>query len=244
MRMHKLTLLIGLALFAWSLALARPTATSLTGSWQRTIQQDGEDVHEVLLFTDHYFSWTAYRTGDSEFVMTKGGSWARNGDEITFTYEFHTADPSLVGTAETHAMSLVANGRSLQLPADTPTPWIDHRTSDAELSGAWLFAGRKRDGEISRRDTDQSRKTMKILTGGWFQWIAYDTADGRFSGTGGGSYTAENGKYVEQIKFFSRDKTRVGAELGFDFDLQDGEWHHSGLNSRGEPMYEIWAPRD
>jgi hypothetical protein len=219
-------------------------ATSPTGSWQRTIEQNGKAVHEVLLVTDHFFSWTSYYQEDSEFIMTLGGSWEEEGEEIIVTYEFHTADPSMVGQTERVSFRFSSDGEDFYVPADITVPWTEHQTSSYDLQGAWLFSGRKQDGEISRRSTDQPRKTMKLLTGGWFQWIAYNTETGEFSGTGGGEYTAENGKYIEKIKFFSRDKTRVGAELSFDFDLQEGEWHHSGLNSRGEPMYEIWAPRD
>jgi hypothetical protein len=65
----------------------------------------------------------------------------------------------------------------------------------------------------------------------------------KFSGTGGGSFTSENGKYVESIEFFSRDNTRVGAVLEFKYELKGDDWHHTGLNSKGEPMYEIWAKR-
>ena len=84
---------------------------------------------------------------------------------------------------------------------------------------------------------------MKILTPTRFQWIAYNTETKQFMGTGGGTYTAVDGKYTENIQFFSRDKTRVGMSLGFNFDVQEEDWHHSGNNSKGEPMYEIWAKR-
>ena len=44
-----------------------------------------------------------------------------------------------------------------------------------------------------RRDTNQPRKTMKILVDGYFQWIAFNTNTFSFMGTGGGRYTAEDG---------------------------------------------------
>jgi hypothetical protein len=112
-----------------------------------------------------------------------------------------------------------------------------------ELAGAWLITGRYRDGAIQRR-TPGVRKTMKILSGKHFQWIAYNTETREFSGTGGGTYTTTNGKYTENIQFFSRDKSRVGASLQFDFSLEDGEWRHKGLSSRGEPIDEVWTRRE
>ncbi|MCZ6521061.1 MAG: membrane or secreted protein, partial [Bacteroidetes bacterium] len=41
----------------------------------------------------------------------------------------------------------------------------------------------------------------------------------------------------------SRDNTRVGASLKFDYELKEKKWHHRGLNSKGSPIYEIWSLR-
>ena len=84
---------------------------------------------------------------------------------------------------------------------------------------------------------------MKILSGTRFQWIAYNTETKEFMGSGGGTYTTKEGKYTENIEFFSRDDSRVGASLQFDYELKDGDWHHSGLSSKGQPIYEIWSIR-
>ena len=35
------------------------------------------------------------------------------------------------------------------------------------------------------------KKTMKILIDGFFQWIAFDTSNFRFFGSGGGRYNTE-----------------------------------------------------
>lgn len=86
-----------------------------------------------------------------------------------------------------------------------------------------------------------TRKTLKILTGKRFQWFAIDPATNGFSGTGGGTYTFMNGKYVENIEFFSRDASRIGASLSFDDHLDNGEWHHTGLSSKGAKIYEVWS---
>lgn len=111
------------------------------------------------------------------------------------------------------------------------------------MDGTWLFATRGPDEGQERRGEKSSRKTLKFLKDGTFQWIAYDTDSFRFSGTGGGSYKANDGSYTEQIEFFSRDSSRVGATLEFNYELKETDWHHTGENSKGEPMYEIWAKR-
>jgi hypothetical protein len=99
------------------------------------------------------------------------------------------------------------------------------------------------DGNIQKR-TPGARKTMKILSGSRFQWIAYNNETKEFIGTGGGTYTTKEGKYSETIEFFSRDNNRVGATLEFDFSLIEGDWRHSGKSSKGDPIDEIWSKRE
>ena len=85
---------------------------------------------------------------------------------------------------------------------------------------------------------------MKILSGTRFQWIAYNTETKQFMGTGGGNYTTIDGKYTEHIEFFSRDDSRVGNSLTFDYKLSEGNWYHQGLSSKGDPIHEIWSMRE
>jgi hypothetical protein len=103
--------------------------------------------------------------------------------------------------------------------------------------------GRVRQGITHLRDINRPRKTMKILAGSRFQWIDYNTETKEFLGTGGGTYTVKNGEYVEHIEFFSRDNSKAGLSLPFNYELIDENWHHSGLSSKGEPIHEIWSVR-
>lgn len=109
----------------------------------------------------------------------------------------------------------------------------------AALAGNWRITGRKQ-GETINAMPLRARRTYKLLTATRFQWMAINIETGEFSGTGGGTYSFKDGKYTETIEFFSRDNNRVGASLVFDGKLEDGKWHHSGLSSRGDPVYEIW----
>src|SRR5690606_22211081 len=96
------------------------------------------------------------------------------------------------------------------------------------------------DGKLTEIHQKGERKTLKLLVGGHFQWIAFDPSIKGFYGTGGGIYKFENGKYIETIQFFSRDNSRVGASLSFDGEIKNGDWYHSGLSSKGDPIHEIW----
>ena len=50
--------------------------------------------------------------------------------------------------------------------------------------------------------------------------------------------------YTENIEYFSRDNSRVGAKLKFDYKLKNEEWNHIGFSSKGDPMHEIWVKRN
>lgn len=214
------------------------------GAWTRQSSQDSKDITEILLFVDGYYTHTQHETGSGAFIMTKGGYFTKAGMYLRGYLEFHSADKEKVGALEEWRLEPKDGQLALSINGDTPKLWdpLDVGKS-TPLTGAWLFSGRERNGEIQRRDTNQPRKTMKVLSGTRFQWIAYNTETGDFFGTGGGEYTAEDGEYVEKIRFFSRDNDRVGAALQFEFRREDSEWHHTGKSSSGEPMYEIWSMR-
>ena len=220
-------------------------AQSLKGAWEATLTIENETtmqkVRSVAIFAEGYQVNTYYDAETGAFVGTNGGSWQLEGNQLSETVEFDTQNPDRVGTTGVFEIELSEN----ELRAtDRDVVWkrIDNGTP-GDLAGAWLISGRMRNGELQKRDTNRPRKTMKILSGTRFQWIAYNTETKEFMGTGGGTYTTINGKYTENIEFFSRDDKRVGASLEFDYERKDGDWHHSGLSSKGQPIYEVWSLR-
>lgn len=217
-------------------------AQGLEGAWEWKGQDTlGKDTYAVVIFMNGYQVATWYDPVSGEFISTNGGQYSFDGTTITEVVEFHSDNQDRVGDTVSFQVILTENELGI-VGRDDALKRLDDGTP-GELSGAWLFSGRKRDGEISRRDINLPRKTMKLLSGTRFQWIAYNTATKQFMATGGGTYSTEDGKYTENIEFFSRDSSRVGASLAFEFTLKDGDWHHFGKNSRGEPLYEFWSPR-
>ncbi|AKA34843.1 hypothetical protein [Flagellimonas lutaonensis] len=216
-------------------------AQSLIGAWEASTVKGGKQLRNVVIFADGYQAATNYDAETGAFVSTNGGTWQLDGNTLTETVEFDTKNPERVGS--TSSFEITVDNDELRIN-DMDMVWkrIDDGTP-GELAGAWLISGRKRNGEIQKRNTGRPRKTMKILSGTRFQWIAYNTETKEFMGSGGGTYTTKEGKYTENIEFFSRDDSRVGASLQFDYELKDGDWHHSGLSSKGQPIYEIWSIR-
>ena len=218
-----------------ALAPADATSPSLEGAWKH-VRDDG--TTGVWIVTDGHFSIAWYKTDPAKFVSTEGGSWSKTSDGIEMTYEFDTANRDRVGSSE--AIAVGAPSDRVTVAGKTWTR-IDDGAPGA-LRGAWLMTGRERDGAIARR-TPGARRTMKILSGTRFQWIAYNVETKEFFGSGGGTYTTKNGLYTENIEFFSRDDTRSGRSLDFHYDLVEGAWHHIGKSTAGDPMHEVWSRR-
>ncbi len=157
----------------------------------------------------------SYRAG---FIQTTGGYYTAKVDSLIVDFEFNSnfANDSIRKARYGYSMY----GDTLVLNAPVSLSSIPAEKKKQDLDGTWLFATRGPDTGQERRGNESPRKTLKYLQDGYFQWIAYNTETMKFSGTGGGRYTANDGTYSEIILYFSRDNSRVGAVLDFNYDLQ------------------------
>ncbi len=221
---------------------AQSFAQSLVGAWESFEKKDNKTIRSVLIVSNKFQVLTKFDKKTGAFIETNGGSWTLKDGLMTEVVEFHTRDTSAIGKSFSFNIKLSEN--KIEIPGSGVVfTRIDDGTPGA-LQGAWLMSGRVRNGKTQLRNTDRPRKTMKILSGTRFQWIAYNTATKEFKGTGGGTYTTIDGKYTEHIEFFSRDNNKVGIKLPFDFELVEGKWQHKGFSSKGAAMHEIWSKRD
>lgn len=218
------------------------TAQSFIGAWEsyRTSAQ-GDTLKSILIFSDRYQVITTYNANSGEFISTNGGSWKLDGDTMTEKVEFNSTNPENVGSEISFQVSITDSIVEI-VGTDIKMKRIDDGSPGA-LNGAWLMSGRTIDGETEFRNSDTARKTMKILSGSRFQWIAYDTETKKFIATGGGTYTTQDGIYTENIEFFSRDNSKVRLQLKFEYGMIDDNWHHSGFSTKGDPIDEIWSKR-
>ncbi|MDM9630163.1 hypothetical protein [Robiginitalea aurantiaca] len=195
----------------------------------------------LLLITESYLVHSVYDSNPAKFGSTLGGFYTVEEDSLKAALEFNS-EFEKNGAREFRATFGFQSGQ-LILNEDASRPYIRQPEVNQPLDGLWLFATRGPDTGQERRGDNVPRKTLKFLTNGHFQWIAYNVKTMDFRGTGGGKYAALDGVYTEVIEFFSRDDSRVGAELSFEFERKGDDWHHKGKNSKGEPMYEIWSVR-
>ena len=210
--------------FLWmnfvSMSLVAQVYTFTSGDGDQSI------THRILKDTN-YLIETQYETNSNKFVSTRGGFYEPKDEGFLVRFEFNSNYAS----------------DSLKTMNFESTKWKLNSLTKQDHAGKWLMAGRvKAEGE-KRRNINGARKTLKFLLDGYFQWTAYNTESFKFYGSGGGTYTAVDGEYVETIQYFSRDNSRVGAVLPFQYDLKGEDWYHQGLNSKGLPMHEIWTKR-
>ena len=213
-------------------------ASEVEGAW-RTTDAQGNEV--VMLVQDGFFTIARFNQQNKQFLGTTGGTYTASNGKFELKYEFNTLDSTQVGKSSSADYKLEKDRWIWGRDGVTDT-WnrINESNSQSPLAGTWRITGRERDGQMNTMRPGP-RKTLKVLSGTRFQWIAFNSETGEFSGTGGGTYTAENGKYTENIEFFSRDNNRVGMSLSFNFEVKDGNWHHSGQSSTGNPINEIWS---
>jgi len=247
-RLIMIFLICSAAMFAAGPAVAghsegKTNQTSHEGAWSFT---DG-DIEHTAVFVDGYFSHSKFDVKNKQFLGTRGGPYQLDGNTLTIVWQYDSelaaqeVNPEeWVGKKATFSI-VHQDGNTAQLTINgVQANWNRMDTNNGLLSGVWRMTGRKQNDNISTTPL-RERRTLKILTGTRFQWVAINIQTGAFSGTGGGTYTYENGKYTENIEFFSRDNSRVGASLQFDGVMEEGAWHHSGLSSAGNPIYEVWG---
>lgn len=200
-----------------------------------------DNVHHELKINGNYLIHSVYEKSPAKFIKTLGGFYSITDDDLKVKLEFNSNHEDDGLTELTLSYSL--EGEKLTLKNGQTLHFTASKESQQDLDGPWLFATRGPDKGQERRGEENPRKTLKYLQGNRFQWIAYNTETMKFFGTGGGSFSSKDGIYTENIEYFSRDNSRVGASLKFNYEIKDADWHHKGKNSKGEPMYEIWSRR-
>lgn len=213
-------------------------SNTIVGAWIT----EKDKVQHVLLFTNKHYSYTIYDLQGKKFQHTEGGTYQLKGNTLNTVLEFNSSDKSKVGGKSSISIKAGEKEMTTDWPA-SGTKWSRIDNGGGELNATWRITGREVDGKMNTIQPS-ARKTIKIITGNRFQWAAINTATGEFFGTGGGTYTFKDGRYTEQIEFFSRDDSRVGMSLGFEGKVEGDKWHHRGKSSKGDPIYEIWSKED
>ena len=219
------------------------TGQNLSGAW-KLVNYNGKPLGQecIKIYSEGYFMFATY-SADGAFAKAGGGSYKANGKEYTEVQDFHTSDSTQVLKPLTYDFSLKNDELTISAKGqENVETWKKVDEVSTPLSGAWRFGARVNDEGVpgQRRGAASPRQTMKILSGNYFQWAAFNSETKQCSGTGGGTYGLQDNQYTETIHFFSRDNSRVGISLTFDYKLNGADWYHKGKGTTGNPVSEVW----
>lgn len=240
------TILVLLLSITFFTAKAITEISSINGSWQ---SKDASGNTITMICSDNYLMFAMYDLSQKKYVKSGGGTYQLSvvsGKNI-FSYkrDFNTEDSTVVGLTVANFYSINKNELSLtEGPLAGNWNRIDESKSPKMMNATWRIKAREGSDFKMQTVLKGSRKTLKILSGSRFQWAAFNTDTHQFFGTGGGNYTVKDGKYTENIEFFSRDDKRVGASLTFDYVLNGKDWTHAGQSSTGTRVHEIWEKEE
>ncbi len=209
----------------------------LKGAWE----YGPTNNRATMIVTDQVFAVAEYDRVGKKFLNSYGGTWWVDGDKLKQKVEWNAKDAAQVGTELTTDIKLTAGKLST---ADQTWDRVD-KSDKSDLAGAWIITGNFDNDKVSKRPSPFfPRRTMKVLSGSRFHWIAYNVQTKEFMNAGGGTYTIENGKYTEHIDFFTKTPESVGGSVAFQYSFVDGDWRHKGQKSTGGPLDECWSKRE
>lgn len=220
--------------------------SSISGSWQ---SKDVSGNTLTMICSDKYLMFAMYDLSQKKYIKSGGGTYqllvVGGKNILSYKRDFNTEDSTVVGLTVANFYTVNKNELSL-LEGPLAGSWkrIDESKSPKTMNATWRIKAREGTDFKMQTILKGSRKTLKILSGSRFQWAAFNTDTHQFFGTGGGIYTAKDGKYTENIEFFSRDNKRVGASLTFDCVVNGKDWTHAGQSSTGTRVHEIWEKEE
>lgn len=211
----------------------------IVGAWG----YGSSENRRVMINTDKVFSVANYNIPGKKFISSYGGTWRVEGNKLIKKIEWNSTDTTQVGKEVIEEVQLSGGRLTVKQMNETWERLDDGKPG--ELMGAWIITGNFRNDTASKRSSPfYPRRTMKVLSGKYFHWIAYNVVTKSFMNAGGGTYTTANGKYTENIEFFTKTSESVGKSLSFDYSFVNGDWRHKGEKSTGGPMDECWSKRE
>src|SRR5262249_23639801 len=113
------------------------------------------------------------------------------------------------------------------------SPTNGGQAKKSPLDGAWeLVAGQQ---------LPKGARDMKIISGGHFIFVAYDTQKGELLYTGGGTYILHGSSYTEHVDFGDKISAGiVGKDQQFTVKIDGDTFVQAGTLSNGKGLSETW----
>jgi hypothetical protein len=104
----------------------------------------------------------------------------------------------------------------------------------SQLEGTWEL--------VSGQPLPKGARDIKIISGGHFIFVAYDTAKGNPLYTGGGTYILNGSSYTEHIDFASDEISArlIGTDQRFTVKVDGDTFIQTGTLSNRKGLSETW----
>ena len=108
----------------------------------------------------------------------------------------------------------------------------------SQLDGTWEL--------VSGQQLPKEARDIKIISGGHFIFVAYDTENGKPLYTGGGPYILNGSSYTEHMDFASDQIAAglVGKDQTFTIRVEGDVFVQTGTLSNGKSLSETWKRVD
>jgi hypothetical protein len=125
--------------------------------------------------------------------------------------------------------------------ATSSAPVAAEKELREKLIGTWKIVSASFDGQSS--ELHRTSITLKHITPVHIIWVGYQPEDRRIFRSAGGSWTIQDGRYVETMRYglgenFKQDT--FGKSFGFDCRFEADRWIQSGKMPNGVFLEEIW----
>src|SRR5881227_599267 len=104
----------------------------------------------------------------------------------------------------------------------------------SQLDGTWEL--------VSGQQLPKGARDIKIISGGHFIFVAYDTEKGKPLYTGGGTYVLNGSSYSEHMEFASDEIAAglIGKDQPFTVKVEGNTFTQTGTLSNGKSLSEVW----
>jgi hypothetical protein len=108
------------------------------------------------------------------------------------------------------------------------------RAKRNQLDGTWEL--------VSGQQLPEEARDIKIISGGHFIFVAYDTENGKPLYTGGGTYILNGSSYTEHVDFGSDEISAglVGKDQPFTAKVGGDTFTQTGTLSNEKVLSEVW----
>ena len=141
----------------------------------------------------------------------------------------------------TALLCVLCSSRSKAIDTGAKGFKTDPKILREKLVGSWKIVSASFDGKDS--ELHRTSITIKHITPVHVIWIGYQPEAREIFRSSGGSWTIENGRYVETMRYGIGEKykeTSFGKSYGFDCRFEGDRWIQSGKMPNGVFLEEIW----